>query len=212
MSSARRTAALGCLAILLLAAPAQAAQRNQAAPKKPEPVIACTGPFTKSATHASLVKAFGRRNVALLDVGTGEGETVKASVIFPRDAARRIEVLWIDETRQRNPAEIRTGVASTWRTAQGIRRGMTLGEIEALNGRPFKLYGFGFDYGGTTLDWNGGALATQPGGCTLTLRFTMREGADNDAIYGGEQSFMSDSEGMRKATPVVDAVELRYGE
>ncbi len=89
---------------------------------------------------------------------------------------------------------------------------MSLAEIEALNGRPFKLYGFGFDYGGTTLDWNGGALATQAGGCALTLRFTMREGADNAAVYVGEQSFMSDDEGMRKAAPVVDAVSLRFGE
>lgn len=162
------------------------------------------------------MKAFGKRHVTIEQVGTGEGETVTASVIFPRDAARRIEVLWIDEKRRRNPAEIRTGVESQWRTAQGIRRGLSLADIEARNGRPFKLYGFGFDTGGTTLDWKGGALATQAGGCTLTLRFTMRQGpnseADNAAVYVGEQSFMSDSEDMRKAAPVVDAVELRFGE
>jgi hypothetical protein len=158
------------------------------------------------------VKAFGKRHVAIEQVGIGEGETVTASVIFPRDAARRIEVLWIDEKTRRNPAEIRTGVASTWRTAHGIRRGMSLSEIEARNGRPFELWGFGFDYGGTTLDWNGGALGKQAGGCTLTLRFTMREGADNAAVYVGEESFMSDSEGMRKAAPVVDAVGLRFAE
>jgi hypothetical protein len=198
--------ALACLT-LLLAAPA-----TDAAPKKPEQVIACTGPFAKSVTHASLVKAFGARNVALQQVGTGEGETQKASVIFPRDAARRIEVLWIDEKRLRKPVEIRTGIESQWRTTHGIRRGMTLAEIEAVNGRPFRLYGFGFDYGGTTLDWNGGALATQPGGCTLTLRFMMREGADNASVYVGEQSFLSDDAGMRKAAPVVDAVGLRFGE
>ncbi len=197
---------LASLALLL------AASAAVAAPKKPEQVVACTDPFAKSVTHASLVKAFGARNVAMQRVGTGEGETQVASVIFPRDKARRIEVLWIDETRRRNPSEIRTGVDSTWRTAQGIRRGMSLSEIEALNGRPFKLYGFGFDYGGTTLDWNGGALDTQDGGCTLTLRFTMREGADNAAVYVGEESFMSDSEAMRKADPVVDAVGLRFGE
>lgn len=205
LSAVLRTA-LACLAILPLASPADAA------PKKPEQVIACTGPFAKGVTHARLVKAFGANNVAVQSVGIGEGETVKASVIFPRDAARRIEVLWIDEKRRRNPAEIRTGVDSTWRTAHGIRRGMSLSEIEALNGRPFRLYGFGFDYGGTTLDWNGGTLATQAGNCSLTLRFMMREGADNAAVYVGEQSFMSDDEGMRKAAPVVDAVGLRYGE
>ena len=141
--------ALACLAILLLASPADAA------PKKADQVIACAGPFAKSVTHAGLVKAFGARNVALLDVGIGEGETVTASVIFPRDKARRIEVLWIDEKARRNPAEIRTGVESQWRTEHGIRRGMTLAEIEALNGRPFKLYGFGFDYGGTRCAGNG---------------------------------------------------------
>lgn len=89
---------------------------------------------------------------------------------------------------------------------------MPLADVEARNGRPFELWGFGFDYGGTTLDWKGGALETQTGGCTLTLRFTMREGADNAGVYIGEQSLMSDSEAMRKAAPVVDAVMLRFGE
>ena len=165
--------ALACLVLLL------AASAASAAPKKPDPVVACTGPFATGVSHARLVKAFGKRHVAIAQVGTGEGETVTASVVFPRDKARRIEVLWIDEKRQRRASEIRTGVDSTWRTTQGIRRGMSLREVEALNGRPFELYGFGFDYGGTTLDWKGGALATQAGGCTLTLRFMMREGADN---------------------------------
>lgn len=183
-----------------------------AAPKPPAQVVACTGPFAKGVTHASLVKAFGRPHVAFLAVGTGEGETAQASVVFPRDKARRIEILWKNERARRDPAEIRTGVAAQWSTAQGIRRGMTLSEIEALNGRPFTLYGFGFDYGGTTLDWKGGALATQPGGCTLALRFAMREGADNAGIYGEERSFSSDDAAMRKAAPVVDAVTLMYGE
>jgi hypothetical protein len=200
------TTALACLPLLL------AASTADAAPKTSEQIIACTGPFAKSVTHASLVKAFGTRNVAIERVGIGEGEMQTASVIFPRDKARRIEVLWIDEKRRRNPSEIRTGIDSTWHTAQGIRRSMSLGEVEALNGRPFELWGFGFDYGGTSLDWKGGALATQAGGCTLTLRFTMRDGADNAGVYIGEQSLMSDSEAMRKADPVVDAVGLRFGE
>lgn len=199
-----RLCALAALAILLAASAADA----QKAPAQ----VACTGPFAKSVTHASLVKAFGQPQVAFLDVGTGEGETAKASVIFPRDAARRIEILWKNERARRDPAEIRTGVEAQWSTARGIRRGMTLAEIEALNGRPFELYGFGFDYGGTTLDWKGGALAQQPGGCTLTLRFAMREGADNAGIYGEERSFSSDDEPMRIAAPVVDAVMLIYGE
>lgn len=202
--------ALAALSLLLTAS------LTHAAPEKPDQVIACTGPFVKSATHASLVKAFGAKNVAVQRVGIGEGETVTASVIFPRDKTRRIEVLWTDEKRRRNPSEIRTGIDAAWRTEHGIRRFMPLAEVEARNGRPFELWGFGFDYGGTTLDWKGGALEKQAGGCTLTLRFMMREGpenaADNAGVYIGEQSLMSDSEAMRKAAPVVDAVGLRFGE
>lgn len=197
--------ALAALAFLF------AASAAVAAPKTPAQVT-CTGAFAKGVTHASLVKAFGKPQVAFLEVGTGEGETAKASVVFPREKARRIEILWKNERARRDPAEIRTGVAAQWSTARGIRRGMTLAEIEALNGRPFMFYGFGFDYGGTTLDWNGGALKTQPGGCTLTLRFAMRENADNAGIHGEERSFSSDDAAMRIAAPVVDAVTLIYGE
>ena len=204
--------ALLCLALMAPASSAQAAPRNQAAPRKAPGVLTCTGPFARSMSHASLVKAFGANNVAVQTVGTVEGETEKVSVVFPRDKTRRIEVLWRDDRRRRNPAEIRLGVASTWQTAQGIRRGTPLAEVEALNGRPFRLYGFGFDYGGMVIDWNGGRLAARENGCTLSLRFTMRENADNAAVYVGEQGFSSDDAGMQKAAPVVDALSLEYGE
>jgi hypothetical protein len=193
------------------AGPKQAASKT-AAPRKAPGVLTCTGPFARSMSHASLVKAFGANNVAVQTVGTVEGETEKVSVIFPRDKTRRIEVLWRDDKRRRNPVEIRLGVASTWQTAQGIRRGTPLSEVEALNGRPFKLYGFGFDYGGMVIDWNGGRLAARENGCALSLRFTMRENADNAAVYVGEQSFSSDDAGMQKAAPIVDALSLEYGE
>ncbi|MFN3350809.1 hypothetical protein [Pseudorhodoplanes sp.] len=194
------------LALMLLSSPADAAPRG--APQ----VIGCSGPFSKDVSHERIVKAFGKRNVAVEAVGIGEGEMQVASVIFPRDPARRVEVLWIDAKRRRKASEIRTGIDATWRTEQGIRRGMPLSEVEALNGRPIELWGFGFDYGGTTLDWKGGALETQAGGCTLVLRFAMRAGADNAAVYIGEQSLMSDSEAMRKADPVLDQVMLKFTE
>ena len=193
------------LFIPLLVSPAHTAPRDAA-------VLDCAGPFTRHATHASLVKAFGKDKVALRNVGVGEGETVKASVIFPRDKARRIEVLWIDEKARRKPSEIRIDDTSAGRTTHGITAKMSLADVEALNGKPFKLYGFGFDYGGTVLDWDGGRLAAQNGGCTLSLRFTMREAADNSGIYGEERSFMSDDAAMSKAAPVVEAISLRFSD
>jgi hypothetical protein len=185
---------------------------TNAAPRGTEAPLTCAGPFARNAMHASLVKAFGKSNVVLRDVGIGEGETVKASVIFPRDKARHIEVLWISEKARRNPSEIRVGDGSAWRTTHGVAAKMSLAEVEALNGKPFRLYGFGFDYGGTVLDWEGGRLAARDGGCTLSLRFTMREAADNSGIYGEERSFMSDDAAMSRAAPVVEAISLRFAD
>jgi hypothetical protein len=35
---------------------------------------------------------------------------------------------------------------------------MTLAEIEKINGKPFKLYGFEWDFGGRSSNWQGGEL------------------------------------------------------
>lgn len=201
--------ALSSLLVWFVASPALAAPRNAPGTRTPDK-LACTGPFARNVTHASLVKAFGAHNVALLSVGVGEGETVKASVIFPRDKARRLEILWIDEKRRRNPQEIRLGIDSAWRIPQGIGRNTTLAEVEALNGKPFTLWGFGWDYAGTTTDWHDGKLSAQPGGCKLELRFV--QGTQTDADISGERSFSSDDKGIRSAEPVVDALSLKYGE
>ena len=82
----RYASGLVCLALMLPASSADAA------PRKAPGVLTCTGPFARSMSHASLVKAFGANNVTVQSVGTGEGETDKASVIFPRDKARRIDL------------------------------------------------------------------------------------------------------------------------
>lgn len=48
---------------------------------------------------------------------------------------------------------------SVYAFANGIKVGSTLAEIEQLNGSAFNLYGFGWDYGGTFIDFGNGKLA-----------------------------------------------------
>ena len=197
---------LGCLLLplALVAAPAASAQRQ--APAE----LSCTGAFARDASHAALVKVFGARNVISEAVGVGEGETAKATVVFPRDKARRVEVFWRDEKRRRGLSEMRVSIGSTWRTAQGVAVGMTLADVEAINGRPFLLAGFGWDYGGTTLDWKEGKLAALPGGCLLRLRFDQQKPTDAD--IDGDRAFSSDDTGMRSVAPIVEEIALRFEE
>ena len=186
----------------LVAAPADSAL--QTAPRE----LSCTGAFVRNASHAGIVKAFGQRNVISEEVGIGEGEMARATVIFPRDPARRVEIFWRDAKQRRELSEMRVATGSAWRTAQGVAVGMPLADVEAINDKPFLLAGFGWDYGGTTLDWQGGKLDTQPGGCRLRLRFDQQKPTDAD--IDGDREFASDDNGMRSAAPIVEEISFSF--
>src|SRR5262249_9128805 len=98
------------------------------APAAPQPtdgknVLQCEGAFARDSNHARLVQAFGRSSVAFTDVDGAEGAKVKASVVYPDDSRRRVEVLWHDEASRSRPATIRVGFKSQWRTLRGMRIG-----------------------------------------------------------------------------------------
>jgi hypothetical protein len=122
------------------------------------------GPITESTSEAMLASLFGSDNIEPVDVHLGEGFTEPGTAVYPDVASRRLEVVWLDDDRT-VPKEVRlTGDSSNWRTTEGISLGSTLKEIERLNGFPFRLVGFAFDYGGTITDCGRGRLAML--GCT----------------------------------------------
>lgn len=195
---------LPLLLITLLAAPAHSAPRESAT--TPAQTLFCTGPFARAATHASVVRAFGKGNVTSERVGEGEAEP--ATVVFARDRTRRLEIFWRDAKRRRGIGEVRTQARSRWRTTQSVTVGMALADVEAINGRPFLLAGFGWDYGGTTTDWQGGALAAQDGGCRLMLRFEQTQATNAD--IDSDRDMSADDAGIRSAKPVVEEISLRF--
>ncbi|MBM6595760.1 hypothetical protein [Microvirga pudoricolor] len=175
--------------------------------------LACQGPFAKDSSHKRLVEAYGAANVVVETVDGAEGVETKASVIYPKDDARRVEVFWLDEARQARPASIQ--IAGTgWTGPQGIRVGMDLKGVEAANGKPFSLYGFNWDYGGTASDWKKGKLAAVPGGCSLLVVFEPDEKASETALnrVGGDTQFSSASKGIQAVKPRVQKVSVGYPE
>src|SRR5258708_22091468 len=100
----------------LIAAFAAAVSVAPAAPQAAEGknVLQCEGAFAKDTSHARLVQAFGRSSVAFMEVDGGEGDKVKASVIYPDESRRRVEVVWHDEKARSRPASIRVGFKSQW--------------------------------------------------------------------------------------------------
>src|SRR5437016_7971645 len=116
-------------------APAQQAAPGAAALK-------CEGPLAKDSSHARLTEAFGAPNVAFMEVDGAEGEKMMASVVFPNDPKRRLEITWKDEAERRSPGMVLAGEGSAWTAGNGLRIGTSLAEVETANGNPFKLSGF----------------------------------------------------------------------
>lgn len=114
--------------------------------------------FTAATSEATLEFLFGRENVERSEIGIGEGVTVPGTIVYPGIPEQRLEVVWQSDRRS-SPRELRLrGESSLWATEGGLSLGSTLKEIENLNGWPFRLTGFGFDYSGTITDRGEGRL------------------------------------------------------
>lgn len=168
------------------------------------PTLSCTGPFSKAATHASLVKHFGAKNVAWETVDGPEGSTYQVTAIYPKEPKRRLEVVWRDETGRKEPLGIDVKSEKTeWAGPGLVTMKMPIAEVERLNGKPFMLAGFQWDMWGWVLDWKDGNLPklAKAAGCdSYTVRFD--ETGDSSGAMG-EGPYASNSKGMKTAKPVV---------
>jgi hypothetical protein len=208
MSRATEPASTCLVAGLLVLTPCLAPAERAAAPR----AIKCEGPFGRDAGHADLVKAFGSANVVYQDIDGAEGEKIKASVLYPNDAKTKLEIIWDDEKARRGPM-IRARDQSAWASANGIRIGMAIADIEKMNGKPFTLSGFDWDYGGRVKDWRGGELAKPlPGGCIVGVEFVHPEDSPeaNLTKVSGDGDFLSDNADMRAVDPYVAVVTISY--
>jgi hypothetical protein len=172
-----------------IAAPAP---RAAAAPRS----VACSGVFAKESTHLKLAVAFDSKNVTFAEVD-GEGGKMMASVIYPSDPKRRLEVLWQNEGARSDTSVIVIGGQSGWTGPKGLRLGLPLIALEKLNGKPFKLKGT------AVADWQGGALDKLPGGCKVGVQLTA------DADLAGKELLSNDA-GLRAAKPKVSEILIGY--
>ena len=194
--------------IVALASLVAGAAHAQPAPS----VLDCTGVFARESSHATLVRVFGAPNVAFRTIPGPEGSKLKATVVFGNDKRRRLEFLWHDERARRRPSMITVDRGSGWRTPHGVGIGLGLAEVERLNGKPFELAGFDWDYGGTVYDWKAGMLARLPGGCRLIVRFEPGPNPPPKAAnaVSGDREFSSADPNMRAVKPTAYQIGLSY--
>jgi hypothetical protein len=189
-------------------------QTNSAARAGDAPLdLSCSGAFARDASRDSLIRAFGKANVKEESVDGAEGETLSATVIFPADPARRVEVFWFDEQKRRKPStfRVREGFAGK---VLGLGLGATLHDVETANGGKLSLNGFEWDMGGWVTSFEGGKLAKPAGGCAVSLRFEPGPSASEAARtkVAGDRMFSSANPAMKAAKPVISEMGIGWAE
>jgi hypothetical protein len=191
--------------------PAATAAPKVAAPQAtPARAIACSGAFGKDSNHIKLATVFTSQNITFTEVDAGTAK-IMATVLFPKDPKRRLEVWWQNEAARSGLHLIVINGQSTWTAPKGLRLGLGLAAIEKLNGKPFKLQGFDKD-GGNSTDWQGGALAALPGGCKVGIKLAPNPKAPQavrDEVNTTAE-FTSTDASMKAATPTITEIIIGY--
>ena len=172
--------------------------------------ITCDGLFNKDATLADFEAAFGKENVVTGTVPGPEGMDYTATTVFPGDPEREMQIRWWDEENLQYFAGVTLAKGDTG--PGGVKVGMPIEEVERINGQPFKLMGFFWDYGGNA-GFEAGNLGDVPGGCFLGLHFyPMLEPLPEDIsmAISGDIELSSDQKEVRAAKIVVDEINLSF--
>lgn len=217
----------GALLICSLAITGAEAARKSAKPAEPmaqdtslnnvkdapqAPSLACEGPFAKDTTHDKLVATFGAKNVAFKEVDVTSNVLTKATVLFDADPTRRLVVFWKDEKSRTRPIAVTIDAPSTWTGPGGVRNGLTLRDLERLNGGNFSVTGFG-GIGGGEASKLGGPFVNLPGNCTLKIRFAPGIASPLPSRFAsvtGDVLIASTNLVLRRVRPQVEQWSIHY--
>jgi len=191
---------------------APAATRTDAATSEWHLATGGSGPVTAETSEADLRQRFGADALEAARIELGEGETAPGTVLFPADSLRRMQIVWRDTVARRQPARlILRGSKSRWQFGPGISLGTSLQDLERMNGRPFTLAGFGWDYAGVVTDWKGGALDSTLAGVKLYLDPgpAQYESAPYSQVLG-DRDYSSSLPAMQQLSPRVAQIFVDF--
>ncbi len=105
------------------------------------------GPISKNTSRADLAALYGEAALEDMQIPVGEGFS-EAGTVVNGGSDRAFSIIWTDATRTRPLLAKDFGPA--WQTAEGLRVGLPWAAVQSRLGN-FKIYGFGWDYGGTVV-------------------------------------------------------------
>jgi hypothetical protein len=179
-------------------------------PAQPARTVGCSGAFAKDSSHLKLATLYKSENVVFTEVDASEGKKLMASVLFPKDPKRRLEVWWENEASRTGTYLIVINGQSTWSAPKGLKLGLALAALERLNGKPFKVGAFKGNEASVS-DWQGGALESLTGGCKMGVSLRADAKAASQAIEEAGAGELASTDATLKAIkPVVAEIIVGY--
>ena len=163
------------------------------------------GKIIKTSSERDLIRIYGSTNVIRSEIYIGEGEVVLGSILYP-NTNKQLSIEWKEEFSKPGRISL-TQVNSMWRLDNGIAVGSTLDEVEKINGGPFIITGFEWDYPGQTVSWQEGRIPVQ-----LQLGFDYNTNISQDEFLQvlGESHFSSQNKTIRKMNLSVKKIYIRW--
>jgi hypothetical protein len=175
-------------------------------------VLVCEAPLAQSIDYPHLVATYGIQNVTSEQRPGADGLPISISVLFAKVPADRLEIIWKDDKTRNAIDTIRVSTGSRWALKDGSHAGSTLAYVELVNGRPFKLNGFGPETSGYVTDWGKGRLDSLAGGCLVGMRFAPAHDASAKARDKAttDKAVASTNPALRAVYPEIAEITLHY--
>lgn len=136
------------------------------------------GPIEKGMTLFGLKTMFGGGKVKPVKIPGAEGEEIDGVRLFG-GTDREIEIIFNPEGDEKEIWDVRI-IGKGWKFENGLTQKMSIAELEKVNGKPYQVNGFGWDYGGWA-NFEGGKLEGK-----VSIRFSP-EGDVDDSLNGDKQ-------------------------
>jgi hypothetical protein len=147
-------------------------------------------------TSVEIERAYGKKNLQIMDLPGPEGSTFPGAKLF-EGSERELEIVWDPENETKKVVfDIRV-IGKAWTFENGLKSGMSIEEVEKINGKPFKIAGFSWDYGGYA-NFEGGKLAAK-----VSIRFNPSSEEIPDYLQGDKQITSTDKK-LRAVKPLVE--------
>ena len=147
-------------------------------------------------TAEDIEKAYGKTNLKNMDLPGPEGSSFPGAKLF-EGTERELEIVWDPEKEgEKIVFDVRV-LGTAWKIENGLKAGMTIEEVEKINGKPFKIAGFSWDYGGYA-NFEGGKLEGK-----VSLRFNPSTDDIPDYLQGDKELLSTDKK-LRAVKPVVE--------